>query len=55
MRTFRLPTGHTVTSRRNGATVEFVTRNAEGAVIATVNRTFAESVPLLKSLACRTR
>ena len=55
MRTFRLSSGHTVTTRRNGATVEFVTRNTEGEVIASVNHTFAESVPLLKSLACRTR
>ncbi|CAD80136.1 gp13 [Streptomyces phage phiBT1] len=55
MRTFRLPTGHTVSTQRHGATVEFVTRNAEGSVISTVRHSFAESVPLLKRLACSTR
>ncbi|AFU62228.1 hypothetical protein TG1_33 [Streptomyces phage TG1] len=55
MQTFTLPTGHSVTTQRVGANVEFVTRNAEGGVISTVQHSFAEAVPLLKSLACRTR
>jgi len=55
MRTYTLPTGHTVTTQRVGERVEFVTSNAKGGVISSVQHTFAEAVPLLKSLACRTR
>ncbi|WP_274031211.1 hypothetical protein [Streptomyces sp. MMBL 11-1] len=57
MQTFALTSGHTVNVARSGRRnmIEFVTRNPEGGVISTVRRTFAESVPLIKSLACRTR
>ena len=57
MRTFTLPTGHTVTTKRlpGTATVEFTTTGRDGGVISTVRHSFAESVPLLRTLACRTR
>lgn len=55
MQTFTLPTGHTVTTQRVGSNVEFVTANDDGDVISTVQHSFAESVPLIKRLACRTR
>lgn len=55
VQTFTLPTGHKVTTQRVGANVEFVTANADGDVISTVQHSFAESVPLIKRLACRTR
>jgi len=55
MQTFTLPTGHTVSTQRVGANVEFVTRNTDGDVISTVQHSFAESVPLLKRLACHAR
>lgn len=55
MRTFNLPTGHAVTTQRVGNGVEFVTANAKGDVISSVQHTFAEAVPLLRTLACRTR
>lgn len=53
MQTFTLPTGHTVTTQRVGNNVEFVTSNATGNVISTVQHSFAEAVPLIKRLACR--
>ncbi|WP_433858213.1 hypothetical protein [Streptomyces kronopolitis] len=53
--TFNLRSGHKVTTQRVGNDVEFVTSNPEGGVISTVRHSFAESVPLIKSLACRTR
>jgi hypothetical protein len=53
MQTYALPSGHTVTVQRVGHDIEFTTRNADGDVISTVPRTFAESVPLLRKLACR--
>lgn len=55
MQTFKLLSGHTVTTQRVGANIEFVTNNPEGDVISTVQHSFAESVPLIKRLACRTR
>ncbi|WP_199809820.1 MULTISPECIES: hypothetical protein [unclassified Streptomyces] len=55
MQTFTLASGHTITTQRDGAGIEFVTRNADGDVISSVTRTFGESVPLIKRLACRTR
>lgn len=50
MRTFNLPTGHTVTTRRAGNAVEFVTRGTSGDVISSVRHSFAESVPLIKRM-----
>ncbi|MEG8276375.1 hypothetical protein [Streptomyces sp. AHA2] len=50
--TFQL-SDHTVTVSRVGNVLEFTTKNADGDVISTVPRTFAESVPLLKKLACK--
>lgn len=57
MQTFKLPTGLTVTTRRvpRTATIEFTTTNRAGDVISTVHHSFAESVPIIKSLACRNR
>jgi hypothetical protein len=52
MQTFRLANGATVTAARQGAGIEFVTRNAQGEVISSVTRTFADSVPLIKRLRC---
>ncbi|MFJ8955605.1 hypothetical protein ACIRO1_36495 [Streptomyces sp. NPDC102381] len=56
MRTFALPTGHTVITKRLPGTpvIEFTTTNRNGDVISTVRHSFAESVPLLRTLACRT-
>ncbi|MEU6684410.1 hypothetical protein [Streptomyces sp. NPDC046832] len=50
--TFHLPS-HTVTVSRVGNVLEFTTKNDDGDVISTVPRTFAESVPLLRKLACK--
>lgn len=55
MRTYTLPTGHAVTTQRVGNRVEFVTANRKGDIISSVQHPFAEAVPLLRSLACRTR
>ncbi|MGW1859338.1 hypothetical protein [Streptomyces collinus] len=53
MQTFKLINGFTITAERVGAGIEFVTRNAQGEVTSSVTRGFAESVPLIKRLACR--
>jgi hypothetical protein len=57
VRTFQLPSGHTVTTQRvpGSARIEFTTTNPEGAVISTVRHSFAESVPLIKRMACFSR
>jgi len=52
MQTFKLANGATITAERNGAGIEFVTRNAQGETISSVTRTFADSVPLIKRLRC---
>lgn len=52
MQTFKLFTGYTVTTQRDGAGVAFVTRNPAGEVISSVTHSFAESVPLIKRLRC---
>lgn len=54
MQTFKLPTGHVVTTERvpGAAEIQFTTRNGEGDVISTVNHSFAESVPLIRRMAC---
>ncbi|MDX2590964.1 hypothetical protein PV343_01320 [Streptomyces sp. WI03-4A] len=53
VQTFKLINGFTITAERVGAGIEFVTRNAQGEVTSSVTRGFAESVPLIKRLACR--
>lgn len=55
MQTFKLPTGLTVTTRRvpGTATIEFTTARRDGEVISTVHHSFADAVPLIKSLTCR--
>lgn len=55
MQTFKLPSGHTVSTERKGVDVEFTTRGADGNVISTVQHSFAEAVPLLRKMACITR
>jgi hypothetical protein len=55
VQTFKIRGGFTVTTQRVGSNVEFVTANADGNVISSVQHSFAEAAPLLKSLACRTR
>lgn len=52
MQTFKLANGGTITAQRAGTAIEFVTRNAQGEVISSVTRGFAESVPLIKRLRC---
>lgn len=52
MQTFKLFTGYTVTTQRDGEGVAFVTRNPAGEVISSVTHSFAESVPLIKRLRC---
>jgi hypothetical protein len=54
MQTFKLRNGATVTTERVENDIEFVTKTAEGGVISTVRLSFAESVPLVKALACCT-
>ncbi|QAX93292.1 hypothetical protein HOV11_gp36 [Streptomyces phage Vash] len=56
MQTFRLPTGHVVTTQRvpGASLIEFTTRR-DNDVISTVRHTFAESVPLIKRMACFAR
>lgn len=51
MKTFTHPSGIKITTQRVGNNIEFVTYNLRGEVISSVQRTFAESVPLLKRLA----
>lgn len=50
MQTFNLPNGFKVTTQRVGDRIEFVTANANGDTISSVQHTFAESVPLLRTL-----
>jgi hypothetical protein len=54
VQTFKLPTGHVVTTERvpGAAEIQFTTRNGEGDVISTVHHSFAESVPLIRRMAC---
>ncbi|MEU9231194.1 hypothetical protein [Streptomyces subrutilus] len=54
MQSFKLRTGHTVTTQRIAGTgrIEFVTANREGDVISSVQHPFAEAVPLLHKLRC---
>ena len=53
MQTFTLTNGARITTQRVGDNIEFVTYGTAGNVISTVQHSFAESVPLIKSLACR--
>lgn len=50
--TYELRSGHTVTTQRVGAGIEFTTRNAEGETISTVQHTYADAVPLIRKLTC---
>lgn len=52
MQTFTLTNGGKITTQRVGDNIEFVTTNATGDVISTVQHSFAESVPLIKRLRC---
>lgn len=55
MQTFPLTNGARITTQRVGDRIEFVTYGTTGDAISTVQHSFAESVPLIKRLACRTR
>ena len=50
MATYRLPQGGTVQTSAYGTSTEFVTRDSEGDVIASVTLPFAEAQPLVSSL-----
>lgn len=50
MQTFTLHNGSTVTTQRVGSGIEFVTANASGEIISSVTHSYAEAVPLLRTL-----
>lgn len=55
MQTFTLTNGGKITTQRVGDNIEFVTYAPTGSVISTVQHSFAESVPLIRSLQCAGR